>query len=162
MKVASIDSATRKTGVAMFEDGKLVDYHLIDLSRFSGTPEDRMDYMVDEIVKTIHSLSATLPELIYIEEPNGQLNNIDTYRKLSEIIGAVRFWARRNRILIEEVKPTVWRRHCGIDQGKKKRAELKAESVAFVKEQFNIEVNDDVADAICLGIAMMNCGGQHK
>jgi len=42
---------------------------------------------------------------------------------------------------------------CGMDQGKKKREELKQMSIDYVKNHFNVDVNDDVADAICIGVA---------
>ena len=159
MKTVAIDSATRKTGMALFKDGELVDHLLIDLSKFKGYADERMIEMARQITSQIgwwYDVS-----LIYMEEPDGQSSNVNVYRMLSEIIGMVKFWADQWHIPVEEVKPAVWRKHCGIKQGGKKRDELKAESVAFVKQTFGIDVGDDEADAICLGIAMMNCGGIH-
>ena len=160
MKTVAIDGASRKTGMALFNDGQLVDYLLIDLSKYNGDTNQRMIEMARQITAQI----ATWYDVaqIYIEEPNkGQVSNVGVYRIISEIIGMVKFWADQWHIPVEEVKPSVWRKHCGINQGGKKRDELKSESVTFVKKTFGIDVGDDEADAICLGIAMMNCGGIH-
>lgn len=37
-----------------------------------------------------------------------------------------------------------------------KREQLKQEAIDYVKEKYNIEVNDDIADAICIGDAVLN------
>ena len=43
---------------------------------------------------------------------------------------------------------------CGIKTGAGVRREsLKAKDIAFVKSQFGIIVNDDIADAICIGFS---------
>jgi len=47
-----------------------------------------------------------------------------------------------------------WRRICGIQTGPGIRREtLKANSQRLVKMIYNLDVNDDISDAICLGIA---------
>ncbi len=33
MKICGIDASTKKTGIALLEDGKLIDYRLLDYSR---------------------------------------------------------------------------------------------------------------------------------
>ena len=56
-----------------------------------------------------------------------------------------------------EVMPSVWRKWLpGFDQGKKKREELKKESIQYVKDKLNMSVTDDEADAINLGTAVLN------
>ena len=53
-----------------------------------------------------------------------------------------------------------WRKLCGIKTGSGiKREVLKANSQRLVKMVYNINVNDDISDAICLGIAYIK---QHK
>ena len=43
---------------------------------------------------------------------------------------------------------------CGIKTGAGVRREsLKPKDIAFVKSQFGITVNDDIADAICIGFS---------
>ena len=47
-----------------------------------------------------------------------------------------------------------WRKLVGIKTGRGiKRSALKAASVALVKDKFELDVNDDIADAINMGTA---------
>ena len=149
-RVVSIDSSTKKTGAALFVDGQFKEYRLIDFSD-NKSVNDRMSLMGRELQEL---LSHWQPELVVIEEPNGYGKNIQVYRYLSEIIGIVRIWAFMHSCVMEEIKPTVWRKRIGINQSKKKRDELKAESIAYVKKTYGLEVNDDVADAICIGACL--------
>ena len=47
-----------------------------------------------------------------------------------------------------------WRKLCGIKTGGGiKRETLKKASIQLIKEKYNVDVNDDIADSICLGYA---------
>ena len=55
---------------------------------------------------------------------------------------------------IEYIYPSSWRASLGIKNGRGiKRTTLKQADIDFVKEKYNINVNDDEADAICIGLA---------
>lgn len=75
---------------------------------------------------------------------------------LSKILGVVLGWTISHVCEYHQIMPSEWRKYAGIKQGKKKREELKAESIAYVKKRYRIDVNDDVADAISLGDAVCN------
>lgn len=152
MKFCSIDSSTKKTGLSLFKDGELFECKQIDLSDSKSTTDVRMNLMGGNILRV---LNEWMPELIYIEEPKGEGRNVELVHKLSEIIGIVRAWAIINGAPFEEVKPSVWRKYVGISQGRKKREELKRDSINLVKDVYDIDVNDDVADSVCIGIAML-------
>lgn len=152
MRMVSIDSSTRRTGMALFVDGRLYDFTLVDLSKSAAETDLRISIMGKEILDV---LNMWMPDSVYIESPRGDGRNVELVRKLSEILGIVRGWCIGGGKFYEEVMPSVWRKHCGLEQGKKKRADLKAESVAYVKEKYGVEVNDDVADSICIGDAMV-------
>lgn len=156
-RLVSIDSSTNKTGAALYVGGKLKEYDLIDLSKSGLTIDPRIDEMGKRIMKL---LSYWQPTMVYIEEPKGH-NNVELVRKLSTILGIVRGWCIQNGVYFEEIKPTVWRKYIGFDQGGKKRDELKAASIDYVRKTFGIEVNDDTADAICIGGAIINMYGEN-
>ena len=47
-----------------------------------------------------------------------------------------------------------WRKLCGIQTGRGiTRDRVKAADIKFVKENYNIDANDDICDAICIGHA---------
>ena len=55
---------------------------------------------------------------------------------------------------IEYIYPSSWRAKLGIKNGRGiKRTTLKEADITFVKNTYNILVNDDEADAICIGLA---------
>lgn len=59
-----------------------------------------------------------------------------------------------NKTVIDYIYPSSWRAAIGIKTGRGiKRASLKEADIAFVEETFGITVNDDEADAICIGYA---------
>lgn len=53
----------------------------------------------------------------------------------------------------DTLRPTQWRKLVGIDQSKKKREILKQEAISLVKELYQVESNDDEAEAILIGLA---------
>lgn len=54
-------------------------------------------------------------------------------------------------IKIEYIYPSQWRKNCGIKTGRGiKRDSLKKADIDFVKQRYNLSVNDDIADAICI------------
>lgn len=152
-RTVSIDSSSRKTGMALFIDGKLEEYQLIDLSTSKEPADARINVMGRNMLLL---LSHWNPEIIYIEEPQGHGCNLKLVNMLCQIIGIVRGWCIDHKAYFEIVPPSVWRKYLGMSQGNKKREELKSESIRIVKEKYGIDVNDDTADAINIGNAMIN------
>ncbi len=72
---------------------------------------------------------------------------------LSNVIGAIMYVCEETGCGFNKFLPAEWRKIVGLPMGKKKRAELKAEAVAYVKEQYGLDVGDDEAEAICIGEA---------
>ena len=57
-------------------------------------------------------------------------------------------------IEIEYIYPSSWRATLGIKNGRGiKRTSLKEQDIQYVQEKYNITVNDDEADAICIGLS---------
>lgn len=147
--LVSIDGSTRKTGMALFDGDKYVDSILIDLSRDRTQTDARISTMGLSIWSRLNEWK---PDVVYIEEPKGH-SNIDLVRKLSEILGMVRAWCITHSAVYREIKPSEWRARLGFKQGTTKREELKQESMDYVKLRYGLDVSDDEADAICIGVA---------
>ena len=57
-----------------------------------------------------------------------------------------------SKINIEFIYPGTWRSKCGIRLGRGiKREKQKELDIQYVKDRYGITVNDDIADAICIG-----------
>ena len=49
--------------------------------------------------------------------------------------------------------PSEWRKLLGIGEAGVKRNALKELDKQYIREKYGLEVNDDIADAICIGLA---------
>jgi hypothetical protein len=77
--------------------------------------------------------------------------NVDTTQKLSYLAGGIMFYCAQNDIEFVNPLPSEWRKRIGLKQGSKvKREVLKAEAEYAVQQEYNLVVNNDVAEAILL------------
>jgi hypothetical protein len=70
IRMVSIDSSTRCTGMACFVNGALKEHGVIDLTSEKDV-EKRSDIMGLKIMKNLDALS---PAIVYIERPRGRNN----------------------------------------------------------------------------------------
>lgn len=156
VKLCTIDSSTRKTGIAIFVDNEYQDRFLIDCSSIKDSNE-RVKDMGIRIIKVLDSIK---PDLIYIEHPQGYGRNVSTVFKLTLIIGVVFGWCLQNDCEFNEIYPSEWRKMAGFSQGNKMtRDDLKALSITLAKEKFGIDCGDDEADAISMGYGVIQNKG---
>ena len=126
----------------------LNDYGLIDLHKNTDS-ELRLKDMAQHIWQL---LETNKPDIIVIEKLNVG-RNLQATRLLSKMIGVVYCYSILNPdVFYFEIQPSQWRKQLGMQSSKRKRDEYKQLSIQFIKEHFNIEVSDDVSDAICAGI----------
>ena len=98
------------------------------------------------------------PVVVVMEDGYGQ-NDMMTLKMLSRIHGDVIGWARRHDAEMVIKTPSAWRKEVGMPlrdaMGKLlKREQLKELSKNIVKQVLGIDVTDDEADAICIGLSM--------
>lgn len=156
MRILSLDASTKSTGFAIFNDTKLEEYGCITAS----SPD-----LIKRINKIITELEQVLTrgkvDKIIMEEvlPDKEFKNLKTHKALMYLQAAISFLVheRFNKVEIEFVYPNEWRAACGIKTGAGvRREDLKPMDIAFVKNTYNISVNDDIADAIGIGHAYTN------
>lgn len=157
-KTLTIDSSTKSTGFSLFVNGKYKESFLIDLSTHKEV-DKRFPLMVKEILNTLNTYK---PYIIYIEEAV-VVRNADTQRFLMKLQGVIYAWCLYNDCEFNTIRPTEWRKILEFQQGKKiKREELKKQSLAYVKEHLGIEAQEDVAESICIGLAVMKKWEQYN
>ena len=146
MVIAGIDGSTNMSGVSIMEDGNLKFYTLIDLHK----EKDAMKRIRMMLLKICEVLEFHDVDAIYMEKAFNK-SNTDTTMKLANLAGGVMLYCAQNNIEFNHPLPTEWRKKIGLQQGKGiKRETLKAEAIAAVKQEYNIDVNDDVAESILL------------
>jgi len=158
MIVLALDLSTKNTGWSIFTDQSLTAHGYINAG--STNVFRRIHHMVDEIKKIITQYN---PTKAIIEDvlPEDVKHNIQVYKALTYLQGFICDTLDTAKIEYAFYTASEWRKKCGIHTGRGiKRESLKPKDIAFVQSQFGIKVNDDEADAICIGFAAV--GGKIK
>lgn len=149
--ILALDCSTKSTGFAIYNNKELVDYGCIIAS--SSNLFNRIDKMIEGLEKIIHKYNFAH---IYIESvyPEDVHNNQAVFDALKYLQGFILHLLNKYNLNHTFFTASEWRAKCGIQTGRGiKREVLKSKDIKFVKEQFGIAVNDDIADAICIGFA---------
>ena len=153
-KLISLDTSSSKSGYAIFENAVYKKSGVINLDtyeckkKYKGNSDKRIK---DMCLAIIELLKEERPDIIVIEKLNVGRNMISV-RTLSKIIGAAYCYSILNDCFYYEIQATQWRSKLGMQSSKRKRDEYKALAVKFIKNNLNLDVTDDEADAICAGI----------
>ena len=150
--ILSLDPSTKSTGWAIFTDGSLTDCGVI--SAGSTNLFRRIDKMVEELNNIIEKYN---PAEVALEDviPDDVKHNQNVFNALKYLQGYILHTLDDNKISdYKFYTASEWRSKCGIGTGPGiKRGSLKPQDIAFVKKYYNKDVNDDIADAICIGHA---------
>ncbi len=135
-------------------------------------PPDKVTYAkalvaICDIVRNIildHNISAVFIEDIQLRK------NVDSFKKLAQLQGSLVSMFERNEYLYDFVPPSKWQSYCYargrtvkeikaklIEGDRTEKNKSKLLSIEFVRERFGIEtLNDNLADAICIGFWAVN------
>ena len=151
MITVGFDQSTTKTGYAVFDDMKLIDYGLINLEGDHNTPR-RIKNMFFAIKDIIDKYQATF----VVAEADFFKNNKKTMLMLSQLQGMIIGYAYANMLDVSSPLPCEWRKPLGFKQGKNEdRASEKQQAIDFIKHTFGVEASEDECEAIALTYAMM-------
>ena len=159
MITLALDLSTKSSGYAIFDGQTLKQYGCITAG--SSNLYKRIDKMIEEL-DTI--LTNNQIDKVSIEDviPEDVRHNETVFKALVYLQGFVMHLLDKHKITnIEFFVSSAWRKKCGIRTGQGVvRESLKPKDIQFVYNQFGIKVNDDIADAICIGFATV--GGEIK
>ena len=150
-RMISIDPSSTASGVATFDNGNLIDHQLFRYN--DDDTEQRINHMGKFL---LNYLKKQKPDIIYIEHPQGHGKNVVVVGVICELLGIVRAYAIEKKIEYHELTPSVWRKYCGFNQGKKTRKELKQMAIDYVNDNFGIAPSEDECDAIAIGCGVIN------
>ena len=150
-KLITIDSSTNKSGIGYYENGNFINYELLDFS-YDKVLLSRYKKMTLGIWELLEKYD---PDIVYIEEMV-VVKNAHTQRFLTRLQGAICMWCDLHNCEFNTIRPTSWRKQLNFSQGSKvKRDQLKQQSIQYVKDNYGLAVNDDIADALCIGSAVL-------
>lgn len=151
MIVLALDLSTKSAGWAVFNDKKLVDSGCITAS--STNVLDRISKITRELREVFDKFN---PDEIIVEEvlPEDVRHNQQVFKALMYMQAAVALDFNKNGKKLNFYVSSEWRKKCGIRTGRGITREMvKAADIKFVKDNYNIDANDDICDAICIGHA---------
>lgn len=148
----SLDQASRVTGWSVFEGGKLMGQGTFSIPPSLSVGEKLTTFMdhLDELyaANNFHELA--------FEDIQLQAGNVKTYKILAMIQAIIIYWCEQHNIVYEILSPSHWRKilkeKYNIEWGRK-RIDQKQAAIEFVESKYNIKVDSDTADSICLGSA---------
>ena len=150
MKIMSLDQSTRATGYCVFENGQYVCSGVIDKSKSKLDTDARSFDMAKDIWKVIAKYK---PDELILEETQQQ-TNVKTVIILSRLQGMIIGYAEAHKVKTHILPPSQWRAALLYKQGPKvKRAELKQQSIDYVKEHYGFTLSEDECEAICINAA---------
>lgn len=107
-------------------------------------------------------------DAVFFEDTQYQMN-IDSFKKLCWLQGAMILWLSENDMLYEIIPPSRWQGFCNargrssseikdkIKSSSQTKKKGKALTIEYVYESYGIETDDDnQADAICIGFYVVN------
>ena len=152
MRLLALDQASRVTGVAIFDDDKLVKYGTFEIKS-----NQELGKRLTQFLENLDKLYATYHfDAIAYEDIQLQMGNVETYKKLAYIQAMILFWCEKHEKNLYCLSPSHWRKilkdKYGMSWGRK-RVEQKQIAIDFIQEHYKKEVDSDTADAICIGCA---------
>ena len=149
IRLMSLDCSTKCSGLAVWDNGKYITSHVINLSKIKDG-EERQKQMGIMLWKGLDYYS---PSIVYIEDTYCH-GNPEVQKKLNRIQGVIFAWCITHNVEFHCIMPSAWRKHIpDFPNGKGiKRQEQKNFSVKYVTDKYGfIPTTDDQSDAILIG-----------
>ena len=152
MRLLALDQASRVTGVAIFDDDKLVKYGTFEIKS-----NQELGKRLTQFLENLDKLYAAYHfDAVAYEDIQLQMGNVETYKRLAYIQAMILFWCEKHEKNLYCLSPSHWRKilkdKYGMSWGRK-RVEQKQTAIDFIQEHYKKEVDSDTADAICIGCA---------
>ena len=148
--ILNFDQATKISGYSLFDNKELVAYGKLEVDKKEKNIIERMKQMISLIKLKINEHK---PDFIVFEDCQFQ-KSYKTYQELSQMQGVLMNVLFELNIGFEIVSPSTWRSYSKIKG--RKRVEQKFNTQIFVKDKYGIEVSEDIADAIGIGVFSSN------
>lgn len=145
IKVLCLDQATVNTGYSIVKKDKIITYGLLEVNP-DDNKFDRIKAMRDKIVNLINLNDI---KFVLIEDCQLQFGNVSIFQTLTQLQGVLISKFMDLDLGFYIVKPSEWRKVCGIKG--RKREEQKANAINHIKENYKINVSEDTSEAICIG-----------
>lgn len=145
MRLLALDQASRTSGYAIFEDGKLLKYGKFTYDDYDfGVRLNKIRSKVKSIIDE-YKIDEIVLEDIQLQE------NVDTFKKLAEVYGVLYELATELKLPNSATLASVWKSQLGI-KGYDRTAQ-KRNAQSWVISTYGVKPTQDECDAICIGAA---------
>lgn len=153
-RVLALDQATKVSGWSVFDNDLLIKY-----GKFA-TKSNEQDIRIEEVKNyLINMIDFWKPDKVILEDiqlqqfgtkSSNNIEGVTTFKTLARLQGVLINTLLEYEIPYEVVHTAVWREHCGVKG--KSRSDKKRSAQLIVKDIYNVNVTQDEADAICIGL----------
>jgi Holliday junction resolvasome RuvABC endonuclease subunit len=134
----------------VFDNGEYICSGIVDLNKSKLPTYERSFEMAKRLWKVLEEYK---PDHLVIEDTQQQ-NNVKTVIILARLQGMLIGYAEAHGIKVHILLPSQWRAALGYTQGPKvKREALKQQSIDYVKNNFELDLPEDQAEATCIAEA---------
>lgn len=154
-RIIALDQATHITGYSVFDNTTLI---------HTGTFQTSQDDEIERIAAVKNWLLSMImswsPDIIALEgiqfqeESSGRKMGVTVFETLARLQGVLQLVCYENKIQCEICPTNTWRHEVGVKG--KTRADRKKSMQLLVKQNYGIDVSDDIADAIGIGRYIAN------
>lgn len=158
-RLLALDQATQISGWSLWDGNKLVRYGV-----FTASSKDTIERLSQIHFWLLNLIINFQPDIVILEDIQMQdfsgnsgkertskydTIGVTTFKSLAELLGVLQVTLKENKIDFKVVSSQVWRKGIGIKG--RTRTDRKRSAQQFVKQEYDINVSEDEADAICLG-----------
>ena len=157
MRILALDQASRTSGFAIFEDGKLYDYGTFTCA--DDNIGERLFKIREKVAKIIADYGIDFVAFEDIQLQNN-VNNVQTFKVLAEVFGVIYELVTELKLPNEIVFSGTWKSACGVKG--RTRPEQKKNAQAFVTNTYGVKATQDESDAICIGTYILKQNKQNS
>ena len=154
-RVLALDQASKVTGFAIFDNGKLVKYGSFstqasdDIERFAIIKE----WLVS-MINNWHPDHIGIEGIQFQEEGSGQKMGVTVFQTLARLQGILMLTCHEAKIPYTVCPTNTWRHACGVKG--RSRTDKKRSMQLLAKQWYDVTISDDEADAIGIGYYLTN------
>lgn len=152
-RILALDQATLNSGWSLWDGQKIIAHGVVKVPEQKSTGE-RIYYLKQWLISMIEN---NQPDLVIMEDiqlqdlsvGNYNQTGVTTFKVLAKLQGVLENTLIEKEVPCKFVYCATWRKKVGVKG--KKRADKKRSAQQIVKNTYGLSVNDDEADAICIG-----------
>ena len=157
MRIIAFDQSTVALGFAVMEshEQQVICSGVKRFPKLDNRNPLALEQRITDIKSAVNNIITINNGEVFALEDVQYQQNVKVFKVLCELLGCISVdWQEKN-YLYTIIPPVTWHSSCKIKG--RKRADVKKNTMAFVKTRFGIDVEEDAADAIGIAYHMATC-----